>query len=152
MNRLSRIVSVGVPLLLLAASPMAQTPPKVAPQPSSVAKAQSCSQTATTQTDLSECAGKQLKQAEARLAALLKKLGVDPNSPEEKAWEAYRDAQLKAIYPPVSDERAEYGSIYPMCWATLKQKLTESRIRDLKALTTSEGDGCLGYRVGDKEK
>ena len=68
----------------------------------SAAKAQSCSQTANTQADLSECAGKELQQAEARLAALLKRLGIDANSPEEKAWEAYRDAQLKAIYPPVS--------------------------------------------------
>jgi hypothetical protein len=39
-----------------------------------------------------------------------------------------------------------------MCLATLKQNLTESRIRDLKALTTSEGDTCLGYRVGGNEK
>jgi uncharacterized protein YecT (DUF1311 family) len=96
--------------------------------------------------DLNECASKELKQAETRLAALLKKLGVDSNSPEEQAWEAYRDAQLKAIYPPVADERAEYGSIYPMCLVTLKRKLTESRIRDLKMLTTTEGDACLGYR------
>ena len=102
--------------------------------------------------DLNECAGKELKQAEAQLAALLKKLGIDANSAEEKAWEAYRDAQLKAIYPPVADERAEYGSIYPMCLATLRRKLTESRIRDLKMLTTSEGDGCLGYRVGGNRK
>jgi uncharacterized protein YecT (DUF1311 family) len=149
MNFVHRIVGVGVFLLLAAAALSAQTPP---PQKSSPSKVQSCSQTAATQTDLSQCAGKQLQQAEARLAALMKRLGIDANSPEEKAWEAYRDAQLKAIYPPVSDERAEYGSVYPMCWATLKQKLTESRIRDLKALTTSEGDACLGYRVGGKEK
>jgi len=149
MNRVHRTVGVGVSLLLAAASLTAQTP---SPQTSSRSKAQSCSQTATTQTDLSQCAGKELQKSEARLAALLKRLGIDPNSPEEKAWEAYRDAQLKAIYPPISDERVEYGSIYPMCWAMLKQKLTESRIRDLKALTTSEGDGCLGYRVGGKEK
>lgn len=148
MNRVHRIVGVVVCLLLAAVSLTAQTP---TPQKSSPSQAQSCSQTAKTQTDLSECAGKELQQTEARLAALLKRLGIDPNSPEEKAWEAYRDAQLKAIYPPVSDERAEYGSIYPMCWAMLKQKLTESRIRDLKALTTSGGDGCLGYRVGGKQ-
>jgi uncharacterized protein YecT (DUF1311 family) len=149
MNCVHRMVGVGVSLLLAAAALSGQTPP---PPKSSPRKVQSCSQTATTQTDLSQCAGKQLQQAEERLAALLKRIGIDANSPEEKAWEAYRDAQLKAIYPPVSDERAEYGSIYPMCWATLKQKLTESRIRDLKALTTSEGDACLGYRVGSKEK
>jgi uncharacterized protein YecT (DUF1311 family) len=148
MNCVHRIAGVGVSLLLATAVLTAQTPPT---QKASPAKTQSCSQTATTQTDLNQCAGKELQQAEARLAALLERLGIDANSPEEKAWEAYRDAQLRAIYPPVSDERAEYGSIYPMCWATLKKKLTESRIRDLKALTVSEGDGCLGYHVGGKQ-
>ena len=152
MNRLSYILGIGVTLLLAAGPLKAQTPsPSSSPSKPS-AKVESCSQAATTQTDLSECAGKELQQAESRLAALLKRLGIDPNSPEEKAWEAYRDAQLKAIYPPLNDERAEYGSIYPMCWATLKKKLVESRIRDLKALTISEGDGCLGYRVGGNEK
>jgi uncharacterized protein YecT (DUF1311 family) len=146
-----RIFGLGVCLFLMSASMTAQIPTPKAPS-KLPAKAQSCSQTATTQMDLSECAGKELRQAEAQLAALLKKLGIDANSSEEKAWEAYRDAQLKAIYPPVADERAEYGSIYPMCLATLKRKLTESHIRDLKMLTTTEGDGCLGYRVGGKGK
>ena len=145
MNCFRRIVGIALPLFL-AASLTAQTPSSAPAEPDT------CSQTATTQTDLSQCAGKQLQQSEARLAALLKRLGIDSNSPEEKAWEAYRDAQLKAIYPPVSNERGEYGSVYPMCWATTKKKLTESRIRDLKALTTSEGDGCRGYRVGGNER
>src|ERR1700744_4582492 len=151
MNRFSRILSVGVPLFLAAVSMTAQTPAPKA-QATSPAKATSCSQTATTQMDLNECADKELKQAEARLVALIKKLGIDANSPEEKAWEAYRDAQLKAIYPPVADERAEYGSISPMCVVTLKRKLTEGHIRDLKMLTASEGDACLGYRVGGDRK
>jgi uncharacterized protein YecT (DUF1311 family) len=129
----------------------AQTPAPSSSGPAA-AKTDSCSQTANTQSDLNECAGKELQQAEARLAALLKRLRIDANSPEEKAWEAYRDAQLKAIYLPVGNERVEYGSVYPMCLATLKKKLTESRIRDLKALTTSEGDTCLGYRVGGNGK
>jgi uncharacterized protein YecT (DUF1311 family) len=146
MKRFRRIVGIALPLFLAAASLTAQT------RSSAPGKLDSCSQTASTQTDLSQCAGKELRQAEARLATLLKRLRIDSDSPEEKAWEAYRDAQLKAIYPPVSDERAEYGSVYPMCWATLKRKLTESRIRDLKALTTSEGDTCLGYRVGGNGK
>ncbi len=158
MNRFLRIWGIGLPIflmaaLMMAASLRAQTPsPKAASRTPSASKAQSCSQTAKTQTDLSECAGKELQEAEARLAAILKRLGIDPNSPEEKAWEAYRDAQLKALYPPVSNEQVEYGSIYPMCLATLKKKLTESRIRDLKLLTTSEGDGCAGYRTGGNVK
>jgi uncharacterized protein YecT (DUF1311 family) len=151
MNRLSRIVAIGVPLFLVVGSLTAQTPAPSSSRPAA-AKTESCSQTANTQSDLNECAGKELRQAEARLAALLKRLSIDVNSPEEKAWEAYRDAQLKAIYPSVANEQAEYGSVYPMCLATLKKKLTESRIRDLKALTTSEGDTCLGYRVGGNGK
>ena len=55
----------------------------------------------------------------------LKELGIDRNSPEQKAWEAYRDAQLKAIYPPTDNDIAEYGSAYPMCLATVKKRLTE---------------------------
>jgi uncharacterized protein YecT (DUF1311 family) len=150
MNSFKRIAWLGVPLLLATTSLKAQTPPSsLSPK---AANAKSCSQTANTQMELNECAGKELQQAEARLAAALRRLGIDPNGPEEKAWEAYRDAQLKAIYPSVSNEQAEYGSIYPMCWATLKRKLTESRLRDLKALTTNEGDACLGYRVGGKGK
>jgi Lysozyme inhibitor LprI len=62
------------------------------------------------------------------LAALLKELGIDRNSPEQKAWEAYRDAQLRAIYPATDNDIAEYGSAYPMCLATLKKRLTEGRI------------------------
>ena len=148
-----RILGMGVFLVLMAASVAAKTPPgKSVGQERAAAKVTSCSQTAKTQMDLNECAGRELQQAEARLAALLKRLGIDANSPEEKAWEAYRDAQLKAVYPPVADERAEYGSVYPMCLATLKKRLTENRIRDLKALTTSEGDTCLGYRVGGNGK
>jgi uncharacterized protein YecT (DUF1311 family) len=147
MNRSPWILGIGASLFFVFVSPAAaqsQAPP--------VAKTKSCSQTATTQLELNECAGKELEQAEARLAALLKKLGIDANSPEEKAWEAYRNAQLKAIYPPVADERAEYGSIYPMCLVTLKRKLTEGHIRDLKMLTATEGDGCLGYRIGGNGK
>ncbi|HEY2823166.1 MAG TPA: lysozyme inhibitor LprI family protein [Candidatus Acidoferrum sp.] len=146
MNRLWRIAVFALPVSLLCVSLTAQTPARSA-------KPDSCSQAANlTQTDLSQCAGKELRQAEARLAAELKRLGIDQNSPEEKAWEVYRDAQLRAIYPPVSDERAEYGSVYPMCWATMKRKLTESRLRDLEALTVAEGEACLGYRVGGSGK
>jgi hypothetical protein len=54
---------------------------------------------------------------------------------------------LKAIYPPTDNDIAEYGSAYPMCLATVKKRLTEGRIRDLKGLTTTEGDVCHGYRA-----
>jgi uncharacterized protein YecT (DUF1311 family) len=98
-----------------------------------------------TQLAMNECAGSELKAAQTRMAALLKKLGVSPDDPAQKAWEAYRDAQLEAIYP--REGTPGYGSVFPMCFAILKTDLTEGRIRDLKALTTSgEGDVCYGLR------
>ena len=108
-------------------------------------KPKSCWDTAMTQLAMNECAGSELKAAQKRMAALLKKLGVSPDDPAQKAWEAYRDAQLEAIYP--REGTPGYGSVFPMCFAILKTDLTEGRIRDLKALTTSgEGDVCYGLR------
>lgn len=138
-----RILGLGVTSFLVAGSLAAQTPSAASP-----ARAKSCSKTASTQTDLNQCADKELRRAEARLAALLKRLAIDPNRPEQKAWEAYRDAQLNAIYPQSNDPQGEYGSVYPMCWANLKKALTEGRIRDLKAAEKSEGDACQGYHAG----
>jgi len=98
-----------------------------------------------TQGGMNECAVKELHKAELKLERLLNKLGIRRDSPEQKAWEAYRDAQLAALYP--QEDTSSYGSVYPMCLAIFKKALTEGRIRDLKALTTSgEGDVCNGYR------
>jgi uncharacterized protein YecT (DUF1311 family) len=102
-----------------------------------------------TQADMNKCAGSDLRRAESKLEKILKDLGISKDSPEQKAWEAYRDAQLSALYPEQDPEKimSEYGSVYSTCYATLKIKLTEGRIRDLKALTSpGEGDVCSGYR------
>jgi uncharacterized protein YecT (DUF1311 family) len=102
-----------------------------------------------TQADMTECAGRDLRRAEKRLETILKDLAISKESPEQRAWEAYRDAQLAALYPEKNPDKimSEYGSAYSMCYAELKLKLTEGRIRDLKALTSpGEGDECAGYR------
>ncbi len=99
-----------------------------------------------TQGGMNECAVQELHKAELKLGRLLNQLGIRRDSPEQKAWEAYRDAQLAALYP--QEGISSFGSVYPMCLAILKRTLTEGRIRDLKALTTSgEGDVCSGYRA-----
>jgi uncharacterized protein YecT (DUF1311 family) len=139
MKGMWRLAGLALALYLFSTSVTAQTPST---------GVNSCSLSSNlTQTDMNQCAAKELQRAESRLAALLKELGIDRNSPEQKVWEAYRDAQLQAIYPATDNDIAEYGSVYPMCWATLKKRLTEGRIRDLKGLTTSEGDVCHGYRA-----
>jgi len=97
-----------------------------------------------TQREINACANQGLREAELKLQMPLNGLGIHEDSPEEKAWEAYRDAQLEALYP--QKDISSFGSVYPMCLAILKKTLTEGRIRDLKALTTSgEGDACNGY-------
>jgi uncharacterized protein YecT (DUF1311 family) len=99
-----------------------------------------------TQGEMNECAAKELHKAELKLERLLNQLGIRRDSPEQKAWEAYRDAQLAALYP--QEDISSYGSVYPMCLAILKKALTEGRIRDLRALIASgEGDVCNGYRA-----
>lgn len=116
-------------------------------------KPKSCWDTALTQGAMDECAGKELRATEARLTALLKELGIGPEDPAQKAWEVYRDAQLEAIYPNPKEKITDYGSVYPMCFALLKAKLAEGRIRDLKALTTSgEGDVCFGLKRMSREQ
>jgi len=98
-----------------------------------------------TQREMNDCAVKELRKVEGNMERLLKQLGIAADSPEQKAWEAYRDAQLAALYPP--GDTSNYGSTYPMCIAILRKTLIEGRIRDLKALTVSgEGDVCHGYR------
>jgi uncharacterized protein YecT (DUF1311 family) len=94
-----------------------------------------------TQGELTVCSSKVLHEAELKLQRLLKQLGISRESPEQKAWEAYRDAQLITFYP--REDLSSYGSVYPMCFAILKRTLTQSRIRELKALITAgEGDVC----------
>ena len=110
-------------------------------------KPKSCWDTALSQTEMNQCAGKELKAAVTRMDALLKKLGIGPNDPAQKAWEAYRDAQREAIYPNPSENIGDYGSVYPMCFAMLENTLVQGRIRDLKALTLQgEGDVCWGLK------
>ena len=136
--RLWRFAGLTLGLLMFSSSMVAQTH-RQEPDP--------CKDTSKmTQRELNECAGKELHKAELKLERLLKQLGIGRDNPEQKAWEAYRDAQLAALYP--QEDISSYGSVYPMCFAILKKALTEGRIRDLKALIISgEGDVCSGYRL-----
>lgn len=63
----------------------------------------------------------------------------------EKAWLAFRDAEVAAHYP-ARDALTEYGTAYPMCVADLKTRLTLQRIKELQAWVNGaqEGDVCAG--------
>jgi len=63
----------------------------------------------------------------------------------QRAWLAFRDAELAALYPR-AQEPGYYGSIYPACFATAKADLTKRRTEDLRRWLdgVAEGDVCAG--------
>jgi uncharacterized protein YecT (DUF1311 family) len=62
----------------------------------------------------------------------------------QRAWLAFRDAHIAAIYPD-PDPRA-YGSVNPMCRCLILVQLTEERTKALQQWIdgTIEGDVCAG--------
>jgi uncharacterized protein YecT (DUF1311 family) len=62
----------------------------------------------------------------------------------QRAWLAYRDAELKAGFPHRSSRI--YGSVYPMCASLVGEALTRQRIAHLRQWLTGipEGDACAG--------
>jgi uncharacterized protein YecT (DUF1311 family) len=95
-----------------------------------------CSERAMSQVAMNECANQEAKRADAELnsiyAELLSKAASEPEAvakieTAERAWIAYRDAYIVAMYP-AKDKQAKYGSIYPMevdlLYAELERKQT----------------------------
>jgi uncharacterized protein YecT (DUF1311 family) len=101
-----------------------------------------CNKTAKAQPEMNECANQEAARVDAKLnkvyGQLLSKAANDPNDvakikAAERAWIAYRDAYIEAMYP-AADKQAEYGSIYPMDVALLTVKLTQQHIADVQEL------------------
>ncbi len=113
--------------------------------------AQNCG-SAKTQLELNECANAEEQKAEEEMNQLYRQLlalaSKNPGYREkleaaQKAWLAYRDAELEAKYP-AQDKRAEYGSVYPMCFADHRTELTRQRSEEIKALLKRTEDVCAG--------
>lgn len=113
-----------------------------------------CFDTAMTQLDLNDCAGRQHQDADAELnrvyKAILEKYRKDPLFVEklraaQRAWLAYRDAEIEAKYPHAG-EAHYYGSIFPMCDFLYRAQLTQERTKKLREWLdgSGEGDGCSG--------
>lgn len=63
----------------------------------------------------------------------------------QRAWIAFRDAELKAVYP--DPDPAAYGSAKPMCDCSVLEGLTQQRTQELRKRWiegTQEGDVCAG--------
>ena len=92
--------------------------------------------------ELNACAGEEAKRVDAGLndvyKALLAAAAGEPNAvakitAAERAWIAYRDAYMEAMYP-APNKISEYGSIYPMEADLLRAELTTQQIKALKDL------------------
>lgn len=101
-----------------------------------------CMDKANTQLAMNFCAKEEVLRVEAELKSLQQKLtlaarkeprAIDKIGAAARAWIAYRDAYLEAMYP-AKDKQAAYGSIFPMEFGLLHAKLTRQHIEALKEL------------------
>lgn len=112
---------------------------------------------ASTQTALDACAAGGFAQADAELnrvwRAIQSRYADQPLFLErlktaQKAWLAFRDAEVAARFPlaPGQSAQAEYGSVFPMCHDQFKATLTVERTAQLKAWLdgVAVGDVCAG--------
>ncbi len=99
-----------------------------------------CNKQANTQHDMNACANEEAKRVDDELNKVYKlllskvsgdKLATAKIRAAQKAWLAYRDAYLEAMYP-AKDKPVEYGSILPMESDLLTAKLTRQQILALQ--------------------
>jgi uncharacterized protein YecT (DUF1311 family) len=121
------------------------------------ANREKCYETAQTQAELNGCAGNSLVKADQKLnrtyQQILKKYAKDTLFLQrlkraQRAWIFFRDAEVQMKYPTSSraDVTTQYGSVYPMCYASFKAELTERRTEELSVWLKGieEGDLCSG--------
>lgn len=101
-----------------------------------------CSEKADTQAEMNACANQEAARIDGELNDVYRKLlsraasqpkAVAKIKAAQRAWIAYRDAYMDAMYP-AKDKQAEYGSIYPMEADLLRAKLTQRQVTALKEL------------------
>jgi uncharacterized protein YecT (DUF1311 family) len=108
-----------------------------------------------TQTDMNECAAKEAHQADDALNStyqeLLRKLKDDKTATvrvvaAERAWIAFRDAELAADWPVPDGENPNllFGSVHPFCYYNELARLTRERLKTLsdRMRHEEEGDVC----------
>ncbi len=118
------------------------------------AHAEDCLDRAQNQVQIDACAASDFAAADRELnavyariqrdyahdAAVLAKLRL-----AQRAWLAFRDAELAARYPD-ADPATAYGSAYAGCAAGVKAELTRARTTELKRWLdgVAEGEVCAG--------
>lgn len=88
------------------------------------------------------CASKEASRLDTELNSLYDKIIARAGSRRDyaskvqnvrKAWAAYRDAYITAMYPAHNRE-AQYGSVYPMEANLVRAKLTQEQLIDASRL------------------
>ncbi len=110
-------------------------------------------QPAYSQLELNRTAAQELREAEAEMFQLISELEfkVAANQKQlkelracQKAWEAYREAQLNVLFPASSDQRP--GTAHPMCVLHAQARMTRLRTKELHSLVRPpEGDVCAAF-------
>jgi uncharacterized protein YecT (DUF1311 family) len=108
-----------------------------------------CSAKASTQIAMNACASAEATREDKELnsvyAEVLVKAAGKPEYAEkvkaaERAWVAYRDAYIEAMYP-AKDKQTEYGSMYPLNVDLLRAKLTQRQALALRELLKQYSGG-----------
>jgi len=112
------------------------------------------------QTEMNLCYAKEAREADAALNATYQKLisrlkddkvALAKLIASERAWVAFRDANIAAMWPvgPNEDANVTYGSVHPMCVSIALAGMTYQRRRDLEErLTRQEGNVCSDAVAG----
>ena len=108
-----------------------------------------------TQSEMNDCAAREAQKADEALNStykkLLKRLRDDKTATArvvaaEKAWVAFRDAELAADWPVADEENPNllYGSVHPFCYYNERAALTLERSKTLsdRMRHEEEGDVC----------
>jgi uncharacterized protein YecT (DUF1311 family) len=156
--RLSAMVWMVVAGLAINGTAIAATTPAAASTTASVSSGgDKCMDNAPSQAAMNECASNSLGAADKELnqvyQQVLHKYAKDTVfvaklKAAQKAWLAFRDAELEARYP-ANDKSLEYGSVYPMCANNELEAMTRKRTEELRSWLkgAEEGDVCAGsYR------
>jgi uncharacterized protein YecT (DUF1311 family) len=71
----------------------------------------------------------------------------------QKAWIVFRDAHMNSLYPMAENSPRAYGSVFPMCYSSELEKITKTRIKELKVWLVGYDDSeCCSGSVKSKHE
>jgi uncharacterized protein YecT (DUF1311 family) len=151
--KLSTWVLVVVSALAIGNAAVASAAPAAASTAAQTSGGDKCMDNAQSQADMTACSAQSLSGADKELnqvyQQVLSKYAKDTVfvtklKTAQKAWLAFRDAELAARFP--DNDKSNYGSVYPMCADGELEAMTRKRTEELRAWLkgTQEGDVCAG--------